>query len=105
MKRSQAVLMVASSLVALPYAAAAETVREPKMAIGYPIPAFTLVDRDGEAHHVPSADGLPMVLTFFASWCPPCRIEIPNMVSAAHHYEGKLTVLGIDLYESVEKAN
>jgi cytochrome c biogenesis protein CcmG/thiol:disulfide interchange protein DsbE len=107
MKRSQAMLLVAGAL-ALPHGAAASTAaspRQPKMAIDYPIPPFDVVDREGGPHAVPALDGLPMVLTFFASWCPPCRIEVPNMVAVARRYAGKLSVIGFDLYESEEKAN
>jgi cytochrome c biogenesis protein CcmG, thiol:disulfide interchange protein DsbE len=98
-------LLVAGGLTSLPLRVAAAARREPRMALDYPIPPVDVVDRDGKSHTIPSSDGLPMVLTFFASWCEPCRKEIPNMVAALRRYEGKLSVIGFDLHESVEKAN
>lgn len=96
--------MVAGAL-ALPHGAAAATARQPKMAVDYPFPPVDVVDRDGKTHAIPPTDGHPMLLTFFASWCEPCRKEIPNMIAALHRYQGKLSVIGFDLHESVEKAN
>jgi thiol-disulfide isomerase/thioredoxin len=45
-----------------------------------------------------SIDGLeaPVVmLDFFATWCPPCRAEIPHLVNLQKHFKGKLAIVGV----------
>ncbi len=42
-------------------------------------PDFTLVDMDGEKHSLASYKGKPLIINFWATWCPPCRAELPSM--------------------------
>jgi len=46
-----------------------------------PAPDFTLKDMDGESHSLGSYRGKVVMLNFWATWCPPCRREIPSMES------------------------
>lgn len=41
-------------------------------------PDFMVYDRDGNAVMLSSFFGKPIVLNFWASWCPPCRMEMPD---------------------------
>lgn len=43
--------------------------------------------------------GKVVMLNFFATWCPPCREEIPDLVSLAPKYEGKVVVIGLSVDE------
>lgn len=47
-----------------------------------PLPRVTLTDLDGRAIPLASFAGKPMVLNLWASWCPPCRREVPALGKA-----------------------
>jgi thiol-disulfide isomerase/thioredoxin len=46
-----------------------------------PAPDFTLKDMDERAHSLSAYRGKVVMLNFWATWCPPCRREIPSMES------------------------
>jgi thiol-disulfide isomerase/thioredoxin len=46
-------------------------------------PVFALRDRDGRLRSIKEWDGKSLVINFWATWCPPCRREIP-MLNALH---------------------
>lgn len=43
-------------------------------------PDFELKDLDGKVHHLSDYRGKVVVLNFWATWCPPCRKELPDFV-------------------------
>lgn len=62
-------------------------------------PAFTATALSGRAINFP-ADyaGKIVLLDFWATWCPPCRAEIPNLVAARQRYRGQgFEILGVTL--------
>ena len=60
--------------------------------VGATAPDFTLNDPDGK----PSLRGKYVLVDFWASWCPDCRKENPNIVAAYKKYKDKnFTVLGV----------
>lgn len=52
---------------------------EAAVAAGTPAPAFELVTFSGEVYNRDSVKGRPTMLIFWASWCPVCRRELPNV--------------------------
>jgi peroxiredoxin len=66
--------------------------------IGKKAPDFTLPALDGGSVTLSELRGKPVVINLWASWCQPCRTEIPELLRAysAHKEEG-LIVLGVNV--------
>lgn len=66
-------------------------------------PAFSGVALDGSRISSTSLAGKPYIVNFFASWCPPCRHEIPDMVALQKKYAAKgFTFIGVAVSDSPE---
>ena len=75
-----------------------------KVAIGMPAPEFAQNDSLGIPVSLSSFRGKFLLIDFWAAWCPPCRAENPNVVSAYQKYNIKgFEVLGVSLDKSREK--
>jgi cytochrome c biogenesis protein CcmG/thiol:disulfide interchange protein DsbE len=66
--------------------------------VGQTAPPATLVQLDGRSASTPELLGKVVILTFWATWCVPCRQELPLLSSyAAEHAADGLVVLGFSL--------
>jgi peroxiredoxin len=75
-----------------------------KTVIGAAAPAFTLPDTTGKMVSLAGFKGQYVLVDFWASWCPPCRAENPNVVIAFNKYKNKnFTILGVSLDKNKEK--
>ena len=45
----------------------------------HPAVNFKLQDMDGKTHQLSDYKGQPVIINFWATWCPPCREELPSM--------------------------
>jgi thiol-disulfide isomerase/thioredoxin len=63
-------------------------------AIPASLPEFTLNDMWGEPHSITEWSGEPLLINFWATWCAPCRREMP-LLQALHSSQDELQVLGI----------
>jgi len=43
------------------------------------VPDFSLLDMEGNTHNLVRYEGKPVIVNFWASWCPSCRKEMPSM--------------------------
>ena len=63
-------------------------------------PEFTLPDMDGEMQSLEDFRGRVVMLNFWATWCPPCRREMPSMQRLYEKYrERGLTVVAVNQFE------
>lgn len=68
-----------------------------------PLFAATLTGTDEKAVALDAYRGKPMIVNFWARWCAPCRVEIPELAKAHDKYRKQgLVVLGIGLEDKAE---
>jgi len=71
---------------------------------GFLAPDFELPDLEGNMVKLSDFRGHPVVLNFWATWCPPCRAEMPAIVREYNRYQDEgLIVLGINQAEDPGK--
>ena len=69
-----------------------------KFDVGKPAPDFDLPDLDGNKVDLSSMKGKVLILDFWATWCPPCKEEIPHLVRLQSKYRDQgLQIVGLSL--------
>jgi len=82
----------------------AAVVARPDLPIGYSVDQqaldFTLNDLAGQPVKLSALRGHVTILNFWATWCPPCRSEVPALQAAYQQYQSRgVALIGIDLKE------
>ena len=71
--------------------------------VSFPAPELELTSVDGNAVRLHELSGQVVVLNTWATWCPPCRAEMPDLEAFHQLYQKQgLTLIGINIGESVE---
>jgi len=65
---------------------------------------FTMKDLDGKDVPLSSYKGKVVLLNFWATWCGPCKAEIPGFVELQEKYKDKLTIVGFSVDDEADKA-
>ena len=66
-----------------------------------PLPAsFTFHDLDGRTISSESLRGKVTIVNFWATWCPPCRAEIPDLIALQDKYRDQLQIIGVSQDET-----
>ena len=60
-------------------------------------PAFTLEDIYGKKVSLSDFKGKVVIVDFWATWCPPCRKSIPDLIELQKKYKNKFAVIGISV--------
>ena len=92
-----AVALCAVLIAALPTAGAAESLKPWK---GGATPALRLPDLDGKEHVLEAYRGKVVLINFWATWCEPCKDEMPSIERLRRSLEGRpFAVLAVNLAE------
>ena len=79
------------------YTTPPETPKEEFPLHGQPAPLFTLQDLSGNRVRLSEFKGRPVVINFWATWCGPCRMEIPHLEYLSKKYKDRgLVVIGLN---------
>jgi cytochrome c biogenesis protein CcmG, thiol:disulfide interchange protein DsbE len=62
-----------------------------------PAPDFKLDDLDGKPLSLAGSHGKVILLNFWATWCGPCRAEIPDLIELQTKYKDRLQIIGISV--------
>lgn len=71
--------------------------------VGFLAPDFTLTTLAGETVTLSELRGKPVVLNFWATWCPPCRAELPHFQAAHEAHGDEVAILAVDERESPQQ--
>jgi thiol-disulfide isomerase/thioredoxin len=68
----------------------------------YAAPSATFAQPGGGSLQIDTLKGRPAVVNFWATWCPPCREELPLLVKVNSRYGKKVGFLGLAVEDNVE---
>lgn len=100
------IVVIAAMLVAGKYLArrAAPGLSASSSVKGQPAPDFQLADLQGRQVKLSELRGKAVLLNFWATWCPPCKIEIPWFVDLQKQYGPQgLQIVGVAMDDDPEK--
>jgi thiol-disulfide isomerase/thioredoxin len=66
-----------------------------------PMPPFLVNDVNGQVISSAALRGKVVIVNFWATWCPPCREEIPELVDLQTRYKDQLQIIGVSVDEDV----
>ena len=66
-------------------------------------PDFTVYDLEGKAVKLSDFEGKPVVLNFWASWCGPCKAEMPDFDETCKKLEGKVQFVMVNLTDGTNE--
>jgi thiol-disulfide isomerase/thioredoxin len=61
------------------------------------MPPFLVNDLDGGIISTAGLHGKVVLVNFWATWCPPCREEIPELIELSNRYKDELRIIGVSM--------
>jgi cytochrome c biogenesis protein CcmG/thiol:disulfide interchange protein DsbE len=102
-KPAQAFTILMTAVILMAGAAACAPPKQDTQAV--PAPDFSIEDLEGNTLTLASYKGKVLVINFWATWCPPCRREIPDFVAAYKELKAEgLEILGLSVDETTAPA-
>ena len=80
-----------------------ETADPTETTADYSAPDFTVYDIDGNAHKLSDFEGKPVILNFWASWCGPCKSEMPDFQEKYGEYGDTIQFLMVNLTDNSQE--
>jgi peroxiredoxin len=77
-------------------------VKSEPLKVGAPAPDFTFPTIDGQTVQLSKLRGQPVLVNFWATWCPPCRAEMPSLQAAFEEKGEEVKFIAVDLQEGLE---
>lgn len=68
--------------------------------VGSEFADFTWSDSKGNEKNLSDYKGKPIILNFWATWCPPCQIEMPDIEKYYNDNKDKTTIIAVNLTET-----
>jgi thiol-disulfide isomerase/thioredoxin len=68
-----------------------------------PVPALVIHDLSGKITSMNDLKGKVVLVNFWATWCPPCRIEVPELIKLQETHRDRLQIIGISQDEDREE--
>lgn len=104
MRKAMRVVALAGLLSAILYLIALNTFGNNSVQPGKPAPDFELYTLDGQKVRLSDYKGRRVIVNFWATWCPPCREEMPDMQKFYERYkDAGIEILAVNLLESGSK--
>ncbi|UFJ40791.1 TlpA family protein disulfide reductase [Brevibacillus humidisoli] len=75
--------------------------------VNYRASSFSLADLNGRLTRLEGYTGQPLLLNFWATWCPPCQTETPDLIDLAEKYQGQVGFIGLNVTvkDSIEQVH
>jgi thiol-disulfide isomerase/thioredoxin len=95
---------IENALVLAPPASAGQEGLEVAPKEGALAPDFELSDFDGTRHRLSDYRGTPVYVNFWATWCVPCQVELPDMQELHDRHGDDLTIIAVNRAEPLDRA-
>ncbi len=76
---------------------AASNTLAPAPVKGHPAPEISLVSTTGQTVNLSDFKGKPVIINFWATWCPPCRAETPDLQAVHREIGDKVVLSGVNM--------
>ena len=83
---------------------APEETTEPGYSEYDPAPDFIVFDANGNPVRLSDMKGKPVVLNFWASWCPPCKAEMPDFDKVSRELDGEVVFMMVNVWDTQSAA-